>query len=151
MKNINVNRVLLTVGIIVGIGIFAFFGWFVWEIATDEPPHFFPLNNPQGEYRITKRCPGGQGWEEKPHLQGKGYCLEYKGPDVFLNEEHGKTNYFSITIGKSRIDLEPFVGKMVKNVKGKYTSSSTQCIQNKCIDIYGPIVVLDIDKFELAQ
>lgn len=128
-----------------------FVGWFIWEIATDEPPQFFPLNNPQGEYRITKKCPGGQGWVEKPQLSDNGYCLEYKGPDVFLNDNHGNTNYFSITIGKSPIDLEAYVDKRVKNIKGKYTSSSKQCIQNKCIEIYGPLVVVDIDKLELAE
>ncbi|HLL61238.1 MAG TPA: hypothetical protein VK338_05955 [Candidatus Nitrosocosmicus sp.] len=145
MKKPTVTKVLLTIVI----AIFAFICWFVWEIYTDEPPHFFPLNNSQSEYRITKNCPNGQGWQQEVQSKGKAYCVEYKGPGVFMNKESGNTNFFRITVGKSNLDLEPFVGKEVKTIEGKYSSSSKQCIQGKCIDIGGgPFVVLDINNLK---
>lgn len=139
------------VWVLIIIAIFVFIGWFAWEIFTDEPPRFFPLNNSQGEYRITKNCPNGQGWQEQFQGQGNAYCVEYKGSYVFMNNESGDTNFFRITVGKSKIDLEPFNGKKVRNIQGKYTSSSKQCIQNNCTGIYGPLVVLDIDKLDAAE
>ncbi|QQG43333.1 MAG: hypothetical protein HYW45_04015 [Candidatus Daviesbacteria bacterium] len=147
MKKLTTKKVLL----ILTLAIFAFIGWFARAIFTDEPPHFFPLNNSKGEYRITKNCPNGQGWQEQFQGQGNAYCVEYKGPDVFINNENGNTNFFRITVGKSDIDLEQFNGKRVKYIEGKYTSSSKQCIQNKCIEIYGPLAVLNIEKLEIAE
>jgi hypothetical protein len=128
-----------------------FISWFIWEIVTDRPPIFFPLNNPQGEYKITKGCPMEQGWNEQIMNPSNEYCVEYKGPDVFMNSEYGNTNFFRITVGKSNINLKEFEGKKVKNIQGQYVSSDKQCIQNKCVDIGGPLVVLDIDKLEMAD
>jgi len=58
---------------------------------------------------------------------------------------------FSVTIGNSNINLETDIGKSVKNIKGKFTSSRTQCIQDKCIDISGSYVVVNIDSMEFAK
>jgi uncharacterized protein YbdZ (MbtH family) len=128
-----------------------YLGLFLWLGFHDDTPHFFPLNNPNGEYMVTKNCPGGQGWKEQVEDKGKAYCIEYKGKEVFLNKESGSTNFFRITVGKSMTDLQPYLNKKVKNIQGEYKSSSKQCIQQKCIDISGPLVVLDIDHLELAQ
>ena len=147
MKTIAIKKMLL----LATVAILAFIGWFAWKIFTDEPPHFFPLNNSQSEYKVTKNCPTGQGRQEQFQGQGSAYCVEYKGSNVFMNNESGNTNFFRITVGKSKVDLEPFNGKKVKNIEGKYTSSSKQCIQNNCSDIYGPLVVLDIDNLEVAE
>jgi len=136
---------------IIAICILIFICWFVWALYTDEPPHFFPLNNPKGEYLITKNCPGGQGWDKKQVGESNAYCVEYAGPDVFMNEKEGNSGFFRITVGKSNIDLEPFLNKKVKNIEGKYTQSSKQCIQGKCTHIYGPLVVLNIDKLEMHK
>src|SRR3989344_3139383 len=128
-----------------------FVAWFIYAIVTDEPPHFFPLNNSQGKYTITKNCPNGQGWREQFSGQGYAYCVEYKGADVFMNDESGNTNFFRITVGKSAIDLEPLIGKEVKSIEGKYVGSRKQCIQDKCVDIGGPYVVLDVNSSELVD
>lgn len=134
---------------VLGLAVFA--GWFIYEIVTDEPPNFFPLNDAQAEYRITKNCPDGQGWVEQTQSQGNAYCLEYRGNNVLWKEDHSNSNFFSITIGKSNINLETYIGKKVKNVKGTYTSSGKQCIQNTCVDISGPYVVVNIDSMELTN
>ena len=137
--------------IFVAFGLMIFVGWFVYEIVADEPPIFFPLNDTQAEYRITKSCPNGQGWVDQTQAQGNAYCLEYRGNNVLMKEDHGNSNFFSITIGRSDINLETYIAKKVKNVKGKYTSSGKQCIQNKCIDIGGPYVVVNIDSMEISN
>ncbi len=139
----------ISLTIVLGIGVFA--SWFVYAIITDKPPSFFPLDSSQGKYIITKNCPNGQGWTEQFQGQGYAYCVEYKGSDVFMNDESGNTNFFRITVGKSNVDLEPFVGKQVRLVSGQYVSSSKQCIQNDCVNINGPYVVLNIDSLKLAE
>lgn len=129
-------------------------GIIAFEIVTDEPPQFFPLDNPAGEYTITKMCPGAQGWQENNGSSVAatlGYCVEYKGRDIFMNKENGSSNFFRITVGKSAIPIESLVGKRVKNIHGHFVSSSKQCISGKCIDIGGPVVVLNIDNLQLDR
>jgi hypothetical protein len=138
-KTILLLFVIATAGYVVWFIIYAFF-------IDSGIPTFFPLNNSQGEYRITKGCPNAQGWDKQGSTQGEGYCVEYKGSGVF-----GNTNFFRITVGKSQIELTPFINKKVKNIQGKYTSSSKQCIRDKCIEIFGGYAVLDIDKLELVE
>lgn len=117
----------------------------------DETPHFFPLDNPHGEYTITKKCPHGQGIIKKYNIVGEAYCLEYRGEGVIATEPQINNDFFRITIGRSDIDLEQLNGKQVKNLTGKFTGSSQQCINEKCIDIGGPYAVLDITSLEIAE
>lgn len=117
----------------------------------NKPPNFFPLNNSQGNYKITKNCPEGQGWEENTKATGDFYCVEYKGTDVFGVDNGKKINFFRVTVGKSKINLSSFLNKNVINIKGKYSVSSSQCINSKCGNINGPLVVLDIDNLEVAE
>lgn len=142
-----IKKILLLIILLIA----SFAAWFAYEIITDKPPTFFPLNHPQGQYQISKICPHGQGWTEQTSGQGNGYCVEYKGPEVLMNEENGNTNFFRITVGKSKIDLEPLVGKTVKSIQGEYDSSSQQCYQNNCLEIGGPFVVLNIESIETAE
>ncbi len=141
------KKIVISLLLIVG----GFLAWFIWLIVTDKPPSFFPLNNSSAEYTVSKKCSHGQGWNEDDETQDKGFCIEYKGNNVFMNDSSGNTNFFRITVGKSKIDLEPFVGKEVKNVKGNFVTSNKQCINNRCIDIGGAYVVLDISELELAE
>ncbi|MEX2012975.1 MAG: hypothetical protein WD967_01065 [Candidatus Levyibacteriota bacterium] len=145
MKKLTAKKILLIIAAVV----FIFIGLFAWGIITDKPPDFFPLNNSQGEYKITKNCPDGQGWQEQFQGQGNLYCVEYKGPHVFWIDEGENTNFFRITVGKTDINLEQFNGKRVKNIEGKFSYDSKQCIQDKCVNV--SFVVLDIDKLELAE
>lgn len=137
---------------IIIISIVLLISWFIYAVITDEPPHFFPLNDIQANYKITKDCPNNQGWNKSITYQGgDAYCLEYTGNNVVWKEEYNNANFYRITIGNSKIDLESYIGKQVKNIKGKYRSSSKQCILNKCTDISGPYVVLDIDNLEIVK
>jgi len=129
----------------------AFFAWSIYDMYTEEPMNFFPLDDKNAEYKITKNCPYGQGWEEKPQTTTHAYCLEYRGTHVVEMYEGKHTNFFSITIGKSKMNLEPYLGKKVKNIKGKYWDSTKQCIQDTCIAIGGPYIVVNIDHLELAE
>lgn len=128
-----------------------FAGWLVYSITTDQGlPTFFPLNDVKAEYRITKNCPNGQGWIEQPQVQGNAYCLEYRGDNVLWKEDRG-SEFFSITIGKSDLNLESYLGKKIKNIKGRYTNSGKQYIQSNCIEINGAYVVVDIDSLEVVN
>jgi len=134
--------------VLLSLGFVVFVGLFVYLIFTEGPPNFFPLDDSTAEYTITKNCPNGQGWVKQMQDQGFAYCLEY---DNVRGKENGNTNFFRITIGKSNLNLETYLDKKVKNIKGKYVNSSKQCIQNKCVDFAGPYAVLNIDKLELAN
>jgi hypothetical protein len=132
--------------------IVAFAAWFYYAVITDEQPQFFPLDDPKAEYRITKTCPVAQGWGKRhPELKGDGYCVEYTGDHVLMKEDNGNTQIFTITVGNSDVALEPLLGKKVKNIKGKFVSSSKQCIQDECMYINGPHVVLSIDSLEVVK
>lgn len=149
---INKRYVTVVVGVLLGFAglILIFLGWFIWAVLNDEPPQFFPLHNSQGTYLITRKCPG-QGNTERFHPKGAIYCVNYKGSGIFMNEENGNTNFFSVTVGKSKVDLKKFEDKQVKNIKGKFVTSSKQCIEDHCVNIKGPYVVLDIDTLDLAE
>jgi hypothetical protein len=154
MRKMNIKRVLLTVLLMLSVGILLSIGWFVWAIVTDEPPQFFPLNNSQARYTIVKSSIMGQGWDKKEatnssELPEPRYYVEYRGEDV-LADDHNE-NFFRVTVGKSKVELEPFIGKDVMVTRGKFVSSSRQCIVDRCIDIYGPFVVLNIDELKFTK
>lgn len=127
-------------------------GWFIWAIVNDKPPQFFPLNNPKGKYFVTKNCPP-QGNHDNPRPEDPGelYCVIYRGKNVFMNEDNGKTEAFTVMVAKSRIDLNTFENKYIKNIKGEFVNSSQQCIKDKCVDLGGPWVVLNIDNLEAVN
>lgn len=134
------------------LGVISLIGMFIYGIVTDRPPEFFPLDDIYARYKITKNCPNGQGWEPQTQFYiGHAYCVEYKGDKVLMKEDFQNTQSFTITVGKSNVDLEPFLGKMVENIRGEYDSSSQQCIQGSCVDIGGPFVVLNIDSLEIVE
>lgn len=136
---------------LVGFTIFA--GVFIYGIITNKQPQFFPLDDAQAEYTITKNCPDAQGRREpKQNNLGNAYCLEYKGDNAMhIDEYYPNSKYFTVTIGKSDIDLATFIGKQVKNIQGEFVSSSKQCIKGNCVGIGGPFVVFDIDAIEGTQ
>lgn len=140
-----VKKVIYMVLVIVVI----FLVFVAYEIITYKQPIFFPLDNSQGKYKITKKCPNSQGWIEDVTTQSRAYCVEYKGSNVF-NDNDGNSSFFRITVGKSDVDLEQYLDKQVKNIKGDFVSSKKQCILNKCVDI-GTRVVLNVDSLELAN
>lgn len=150
MKKLIAKKIL----IIITVPVLAFIGWFVWAIVTEDQPQFFPLNNSSARYTIVKSSKVGQGWDEKEatnssELPEPRYYVEYRGEGVFTDDHNN--NFFRVTVGNSRIELGPFIDKDVVITKGKFVSSSKQCIVDKCIDIYGPFVVINIDELELTR
>ncbi|HYD35744.1 MAG TPA: hypothetical protein VD999_06765 [Vitreimonas sp.] len=125
--------------------------WFIFAYITEGPPTFFPLNNSQAEYRITQSCPSLQGMDVPSSFNDYGFCVEYKGTGVLMDEDRDKRGFFRITVGKSQVDLEPINGKKVKNIRGKFTYRRQQCIQDSCYGDFGPAAVLDIYSLELAE
>jgi hypothetical protein len=142
--------------LIVFLSIGVFFLWFVWQLINEQPPEFFPLDNHLARYTIIKSSTLFQGWDkgamrsysQVPDLDSR-YYVEYRGEGVFNDEK--KNNFFRITVGNSKVDLSTFIDKDVRIIKGKFVSSSKQCIVNNCVDIYGPYIVLDIDSIQEAK
>lgn len=136
--------------IVLGIGVILFVGWFIWGIATDKLPQFFPLNNSRARYTIVRYSKVQMSSEkvatDSPELPEPRYYVEYRGDNVFMGYK-----FFRIMVGNSKIDLEPFIGKDVIITKGEFVGSGKQCIVNKCIDIAGPYAVLDIDGLKVAK
>ncbi|MFH1832708.1 MAG: hypothetical protein ABH816_00885 [Candidatus Levyibacteriota bacterium] len=113
------------------------------SLFNDASPQFFPLDNSQGEYKITRACPGGQGnmvdlmKDRYPSDNYNEFCVEYTGKDVFM-ENPNQINFFRVTVGESKVNLEPFLDKKVKNVKGFWGTA-------------GNMAGLNIDSLELVQ
>lgn len=129
-------------------------GWIIWQIKTDSVPTFFPLNNPEARYTIVKSSDVFQGWNEIEPTDSvnlptktKIFYMEYRGENVFADEK--KVNFFRIMIGKSEMELDSLVDKDVKIIKGEFVSSTQQCILDKCTNISGPHVVLNLDQVQL--
>ncbi len=137
-------------GIIFTVTLFFLLGVSLWKFFTAVPPQFFPLNNPQGGYIITKQCPV-QGWNASPVQNREIYCVTYKGEGVVSDGLNSTNNFFSVTVGKTSIDLQPFEDKPVMIIQGKFVSATMQCVQNVCKNIDGPLVVLNIDELKLVN
>ncbi len=121
-------------------------------ILSDDVPDFFPLNHPQGTYTVTFGCPDGQNTDERQPGNGDRYCIEYRGPGIFVGvNENGKGRFLRITVGRSKVDLQPFIDKRVRILKGDFNSRSEQCIRDNCTGIGGPMAVLDIDGIETVR
>ena len=111
----------------------------------DPPPSLFPVNNQYAEYKITKMCPASAHASEEVQTLDKGFCIEYK----FTKNLSNNVSFSRVNVGYSEVDLEPFVGRKVKNIKGKFVYRNDQCINDKCINLGTQFIVLDIDKIEL--
>lgn len=140
--------------VILFILIFAFIIWFIWQIANKPAPRFFPLANPNARYTVVKSSKMAQGNNEtittdSADLPNDRYYIEYRGKNVFADDNN--KNFFRITVGKSKKDLEPFINKDVRIIKGEFVSSSRQCIVDRCIDIFGNYIVLNIDQLKSAD
>lgn len=140
------KKILIGIGAILVLGI----SYIAYEFATDKPPQFFPLNNPDGDYMVTKGCPNGQGWNRLSAGGVDNYCIEYQGTGVF-GYKNDVEAFYRITVGKSQVGLEQYVGRKVKNISGEFSPTSQQCIQTKCTEIGGPFVALDINTLESAE
>lgn len=147
------QKLLLILTIVITF-VVGFFILIVYLMTTDKPPMFFPLNDSQGKYTILKSQAGNVPCnykEEKAQNYYGGplrYIVRYEGKHVFSGI--GPTDCFEILVGRSEQELESFMGKQVR-IKGDFDSSSQQCIQNKCENIFGPYVVLDIDSIKLSH
>ena len=113
----------------------------------DPPPDLFPVNNQYAEYKITKMCPASAHASEEVQILDKGFCIEYKVAKNLSND----IAFSRVNVGYSKVDLEPFVGKKVKNIKGKFVEGKEQCINDKCINLGTQFILLDIDKLELEE
>lgn len=122
----------------------AFFLNISWSLFNEKPPQFFPFNDPEATYTITKH--------------GDNFMLKYESDGDMNSHQicdriNGKTECrieidreIEVMIGTSKDKLEPLVGKQV-HVEGDFVYSDQQCIADQCHHI-GGWAVLNIEKIE---
>ncbi len=130
-KKHTVKPVVTTIAGIIVVGFVIFFGWFIWYwFFRDQTPQFFPINEPNGDYRIIK----------EPYFQ-----VQYTGPKTLEITPNG-IGSVTVMVGESTVDLSQYIGKKVILTKGKfYSGFTTQCILRKCVDIGGPYAAVIIE------
>lgn len=138
------TKVLLIFTSIISFIALAFFINIAWSLFNEKPPQFFPFNDPDATYTITKH--------------GNNFMLKYESTgDLNSHQvcdlENGKTKCrteinrnIEVMIGKSEDELEPLLGKQV-TVNGDFVYSDQQCIAEQCHHI-GGWAVLNIERIE---
>ncbi len=113
---------------------------FIWyNFIRDNTPQFFPFNETRGEYTIAKET-GTNIFEVK-----------YIGPNSFTSTENSDLSV-TVIVGKSNVELEPYLGKKVMITKGEFQSGFTkQCIINTCIGIGGPYAAVIINEIHEVE
>ena len=144
LKKLLVNKGKSTKAVVTALSIFSgfiilsivvFAIYFIWTVKNQKEPRFFPFDEPSAEYSIVKTS------EDAP------FMVKYKGPNAFpLNPNSDGS--ISVIIGKTKYNLDEFLGKNIYISKGDFVSSSQQCIANTCKDIAGPYVVVNIDEIQ---
>lgn len=115
-----------------------------WSLTHEQPPQFFPFDDPEATYTITKH--------------GDNYMLKYSSTGDMnahqvCDRKEGKTECrteidrdIETMIGNSDVPLEPLLGQPVR-VNGEFTYSNKQCVADECHDI-GGWAVLNIESIE---
>lgn len=104
----------------------SFLGKMIWFPNHEKPPQFFSFDDPDATYTVTRH--------------GDHYMLKYKSTGDIVDNE------IETMIGRSKVELEPLLGKPVA-IDGDFVYSDEQCVANKCHHI-GSWAVLNIDKIE---
>lgn len=115
-----------------------------WSLTHEQPPDFFPFDDQEATYTITKR--------------NGTYSLIYdskgdKNSVYVCDQTSGSTNcrtevnrHIEVMIGNSPIELESLVDESVR-ITGDFGYSNKQCIAEKCIET-GNWAVLNIHTIE---
>lgn len=122
----------------------AFFVNIAWSLFNEKPPQFFPFNDPEATYTITKHGDNFMlKYESDGDMNSHQICDQKNGKTECRIEIHREVE---VMIGTSKDKLETLVGKRV-NVEGDFVYSDEQCIADQCHHI-GGWAVLNIEKIE---
>ena len=134
------------IGIFIGF-LFVFIGYCVYSFLTYHEPEFFPFNDEQASYSIIQ-SPSPYNFVEDATpaavlagLPNKFYLVRYKGAHIFSLKN---VTTLAMLVGKSSIDLAPYVGKQVV-LKGSFVRAESQCIQEICVRFNNENIVINID------
>ncbi len=118
-----------------------------YSLLNEQPPKFFPFDDPQAQYTVTKR---GKNYfvryQSVGDMNTKTFCGQHRGRVVCRNRVDDD---IEVMVGKSPVDLAPLVGKSVQ-LEGIFRYSDKQCILDSCHDI-GRWAVLHIRNLQLSQ
>lgn len=122
----------MTLGVVF-IPVVIFVLWFAWEMLRDDTPQFFPINEPSGEYVISKNSGI--------------FVVDYRGPNAFSVIDTDNDGTISVVVGKTAYDLEQYLGKQVVITKGSFRGRfREQCIASRCTAIGGPYAAVVIEE-----
>ncbi len=125
---------------VIAVATVAFMSYFAWSLMTDQPPDFFPFDDPEATYTVTKRNDRYMLLYDSKGDRNTTYVCDQMSGTTSCRTEVNRN--IEVMIGNSDTELEPLVGKSVK-ITGDFVSSNKQCIAGKCQDI-GNWAVLDI-------
>lgn len=143
-----IQRFLFFLYSLINIGIICFVLFGVYQIVNEPPPHLFPFDDSSANYTISKDDYGTYliSYKSTSDKNKKYYCI--------WDSSHKKTcewrvdnDISGVAIGKSSVDLEPFLNKNLK-LDGSFAFSDQQCIVNICKNFQRRLVV-DIKKVEV--
>lgn len=136
-------------GLMITISIFmiCFIGYIGWSLSHEQPPNFFPFDDPEATYAITKRNDKySLVYDSKGDKNSVYICDQMSGTTNCRTEVNRN---IEVMIGTSSRELESLIGKPVV-VTGDFVYSNQQCIAEKCIEI-GNWAVLDIYSIETIE
>ena len=113
------------------LGLFVAFLVFAFRyFSNTDIPQFFPFNEQNGLYTVTKSSP------DSP------FEIRYTGPGACCLVD--SAGYVTITVGATTYDLQPLIGKAIYILKGAFVHSDQQCVAGKCRSLGGPYAVVNI-------
>lgn len=121
-----------------------FVGYFFWNLRNDNPPDFFPFDDPDATYTVTKHGDNYMILYESTSNRNIHRVCDIENGERECRDEVNR--WVEVIIGKSHTELEPLVGKSVQ-VNGDFVTSTKQCIASKCHDI-GRWAVLNIHSID---
>ena len=120
----------------------------IYNLFTDKPPQFFPFDDEQALYTITKIDGIYYINYKTTSERNKSYICEWEEGGGKRCGWELNQNIEGITIGKSPVELELFLNKNLR-LRGNFVYDNKQCILERCEEI-GNRAVLNIDLIEEA-
>ncbi len=121
-----------------------FVAWFIWGIFNDELPQFFPFDDLQATYTVSKK--DNLFWVTYDSLSSKNkqfVCEWKKKCHTEIN------NHIEVLVGETNYDLNQYLNNKVSITRGGFKNGFTkQCVAKKCVDARGPYTGLNIEQME---
>lgn len=141
------KKLFKAIGIVIGIIVISIIGFIIYMrfFFEDSVPHFFPFDDPDATYTVQK--------EEFYSLRYNSTSDRNKSIDCGTDNgirtcKEVITKDYTIIIGNSPVDLDPFIGKQLI-VTGNFDSTKEQCIKGECKSLSSSWAVANIESIAI--